>query len=175
MSKIQGQENLNGVKITLDGIQIEFKIEADDAKFSEFSVSRKNIFAPTRDCVDLGNSSNINWFGGNQQHDQYWPIQKQKHVHNDFVTKEAFSNSIMERYWLNSNGVFFYVDQTVPLFLDQNNEDIGFLCFEAQKKLPYDTQAMNFDFTYKVGVANDARISHMEAVVRHLKKATGYP
>lgn len=158
-----------------NSIEIEFRIEVDESKFSEISVSRRNIQNPTRDCVDLASSSEVNWFGGNQQFNQNWPIQKHSHSHYSWVTKEENANSIMERYWLNSNGVFFFVDQSVPLFLDQNNEDQGFMCFEVKRDLPYDTTVLSFDFTYRVGVGENAKDTHLEAVVRHLKKPTGYP
>lgn len=172
---IQGRTTSTGLIITHNSIEIEFKIEVDETNFSEISVTRKSIQNKTRDCVDLGASSDVNWFGGNQQFNQYWPIQKHSHEHYSWVTKEENANSIMERYWLNSNGVFFFVDQSAPLFLDQNNEDVGFMCFEVNKESPYDTQEMAFDFTYRVGIGQNAKDTHLEAVSRHLKKPTDYP
>lgn len=86
------------------------------------------------------------------------------------------NQAISERYWLNSNGIFFRVDNDgVPLFIDQNNEHPGFMCMQAKRALPYDTHHATFDFTYHVGIGLNARDAHMQAVSRFLGKPTGYP
>lgn len=127
------------------------------------------------DCIDLATKSNVNWYGGNQQRFQYYPIQKMTHKHNSYVTKEDQNQAITERYWLNSNGVFIHVDNDAPLFIDQNNEHPGFLCLQAKRALPYDIYHTTFDFTYHVGIGLDARAAHMQAVAKFLGKPVGHP
>jgi myogenesis-regulating glycosidase len=134
-------------------------------------LSRKS----TTDCVDLATKANVNWYGGNQQRFQYYPIQKMTHKHNSYVTKEDQNQAITERYWLNSNGVFIHVDNDAPLFIDQNNEHPGFMCLQAKRSLPYDIYHSTFDFTYHVGIGSDARVAHMQAVGRFLGKPSGHP
>ena len=130
----------------------------------------------TTDCVDLATSSNVNWYGGNQQRWQYYPIQKMIHKHNSYVTKEDQNQAITERYWLNSNGVFIHVNNDgIPLFIDQNNEHPGFLCLQAKRALPYDIYHTTFDFTYHVGIGLNARAAHMQAVAKFLGKPKGHP
>jgi myogenesis-regulating glycosidase len=117
----------------------------------------------------------VNWYGGNQQRFQYYPIQKMTHKHNSYVTKEENNQAVAERYWLNSNGVFVFVDNNAPLFIDQNNEHPGFLCLQAKRALPYDIYHPTFDFRYHVGIGLDARAAHMQAVAKFLGKPTGHP
>lgn len=117
----------------------------------------------------------MNWYGGNQQRWQHYPIQKITHRHNGYVTKEDQNIAIAERYWLNSNGVFVRVDNDVPLFIDQNNEHPGFMCLQAKNALPYDTYRTTFDFVYHIGIGLNAREGHKQAVARFLGKPTGYP
>lgn len=136
---------------------------------------RRNIRKSTQDCVDLGTKTDTHWIGGNQQLYQYWPVQKLVAKHVPYLTLELQARAITERYWLNSNGLYFYVDLDVPLFLDQNNEYIGFMCLEAKRSLPYDTRKVTFDFTYKVGVGRNSKDTHLQAIKRYLKKPTGYP
>lgn len=117
----------------------------------------------------------VNWYGGNQQRDQYFPIQVMKHRHNSYLPKELINTAVTERYWLNSHGIFFRVNNDVPLFLDQNNALPGHLCFEVKRASPYDVNHPTFDFTYHVGVASNAREAHMRAISNFLGKPTGHP
>jgi myogenesis-regulating glycosidase len=127
------------------------------------------------DCIDLESRANVNWYGGNQQRWQYYPIQKLTHKHNAYVTKEEFNQAIAERYWLNSHGIFFHVDSDAPLFIDQNNEHPGFMCLQVKRTLPYDIHHSRFDFTYHIGIGLNARDAHMRAVGGFLGKPTGHP
>lgn len=128
------------------------------------------------DCVSLETKSEVNWYGGTQQRNQLYPIQKIIQKHNSYVTKEEWNQGITERYWLNSNGIFVRVDNDgVPLFIDQNNEQAGYMCMQVKRALPYDTHHATFDFTYHIGIGLNARDVHMQAVNRFLGKPTGHP
>lgn len=59
------------------------------------------------------------WYGGPQQKRQYWPIERLVLPDYSYVTKEADNCGIAEPYWLNSEGIFYYFDKKVPLFIDQ--------------------------------------------------------
>ncbi|CAO1334755.1 unnamed protein product [Diamesa serratosioi] len=157
------------------GDEIEFAVEVDERDYSQFSISRRNIRKSANDCINLEGKSKVNWYGGNQQREQYYPIQNITHKHASYVTKELYNMAIAERYWLNSNGVYFFVNPDVPLFIDQNNEFIGYMCLQAKRSLPYDTYHATFDFTYHVGIAINARQAHLQAIQRFLKKPAGHP
>lgn len=57
----------------------------------------------------------------------------------NFARIKKFKKTFLvpERYWLNSNGAFIYVDERVPLFVDQNMLQDGRVCFIAKTEGPY--------------------------------------
>lgn len=124
------------------------------------------------DCVRIAGS---NWFGGPQQKYQYWPIQKLRFSEYSFLTKEADNCAVADRYWLNSLGSFIYVDDTAPLFIDQNYGEPGYMCLEVKKALPYDVYEDTYSFVYQIGVARDAKVAHMAAIRNILGKPSGHP
>jgi hypothetical protein len=130
----------------------------------------------TADCVDLHTQEAVHWYGGNEQRNQHYPIEKLLHKHNAYVSKEEFNQAIAERYWLSSNGLFFYVDEKAPLFLDMNNDYIGYMCLEVRKALPYDIHTSpRFDFVYNVGIGRNARDVHLRAITKFLGKPLNHP
>lgn len=126
-----------------------------------------------RDCVDL-KPNEMNWYGGPEQRDQYWPIERLTFNDYPYVTKEIDYCAVVERYWLNSHGLFIYIEKEAPLFLYQTPGTQ--LCFVNEKKAPYYTRdGATFTFNYKIGIGSDAKIAHMKAVERFLGKPSGYP
>lgn len=88
-----------------------------------------------KDCYNL---STFNWYGGPQRYTQKWPIEKQILNGNDpYVVKKSDNFAVAERYWLNSKGTYIFIDDKVPLFIDQNNESNGTLCLIAKAENPY--------------------------------------
>lgn len=137
--------------------------------FSRETITKTNIVT---DCLNLKRTNTTYWYGGPQQKYQYWPVDQLNLTDYSYVTKEADNCGIAERYWLNSNGVFIYVDPEAPLFIDNNSTHI---CFRAKKALPYDTYSDDFSFKYYIGIGLDARSAHRVAVTRFLKKPTDHP
>lgn len=163
-----------GYTIRGSGPQVHFRLVESNDKFALVHVSRNAIRDQViSDCLHM-NSERKSWYGGPQQKRQYWPIEKSVYSSYSYVTKEADNCGIAERYWLNSDGVFFYVDDKAPLFIDQNVNG-NHLCFVGKKQLPYDTYGDSFTFGYYIGIGRDARQVHMEAVNRFLGKPRGHP
>uniref|UniRef100_A0A1L8DQS6 Putative maltase glucoamylase n=1 Tax=Nyssomyia neivai TaxID=330878 RepID=A0A1L8DQS6_9DIPT len=156
--------------------KIVLKIVEDTREFFQFDVSRKSIKSDKEivDCVSLGGNE-LRWYGGPQQKYQYWPVEKLTLSNYSYITKEADSCAIAERYWLNSEGVFIHLSDRAPLFIDQNSRKDNHLCFITKLILPYNTRAQTFDFEYTIGVASDPRKAHLEAVHRVLGKPSGVP
>uniref|UniRef100_A0A7G3AJ38 Putative maltase glucoamylase n=1 Tax=Lutzomyia longipalpis TaxID=7200 RepID=A0A7G3AJ38_LUTLO len=156
--------------------KITFKIIDDTPEFFRFDVSRKSVKRDRTivDCVSLGGNT-LRWYGGPQQKYQYWPVEKLVLSNYSYVTKEADSAAIAERYWVNSEGAFIYLSDRAPLFIDQNSMMENHLCFVASLALPYNPRALTYDFEYSIGVASDPRKAHMEAVHRFLGKPSGVP
>lgn len=165
----------SGFTVSGNDMLVDVTVVTDTQLLALIHVSRTAEQTHTRsDCIRL-QSDQMSWYGGPQQRFQYWPIDKVHYEDYDYVTKEADSCAITERYWLNSRGSFIYVEPQVPLFLDQNRASNS-LCLTAKRALPYDTHtAGQFVFNYYIGVGTDAKAAHMQAVGRFLGKPTGYP
>ncbi|XP_034664993.1 LOW QUALITY PROTEIN: myogenesis-regulating glycosidase [Drosophila subobscura] len=128
-----------------------------------------------RDCFSL-NTGATHWFSGPEQKQHYWPVERQTHSNYSYLPKEQDNFGVGERYWLNSDGVFLYVENNTPLFIDQNSAGYeGKLCFSATSALPYDPRVTSSKFIYHVAVAKDAKAAHKYAVKTFLGQPTGYP
>lgn len=161
---------------TFDGYYsfLQIKLEEDTSAFALISVERHTkVVEKMEDCFDL-KSQEISWYGGPQQRYQYWPIEKLTFDDYSYVTKQVDNCAIAERYWLNSQGIFIYVDAETPLFLNQVANKS--LCLTAEKKLPYYAHDNDpISFNYKIGISSNAREAHMKAIEKFLKKPTGIP
>lgn len=176
--KVEAFETEAGWKIasTPDN-EIHFSIQHDTDKFATLHVTRKfkSKESTVTDCIDL-RRNDLNWYGGPQQMDQRYPIQKFEFTDYAYITKELESAAIMERYWLASNGFFIVVDYETPLFIDQNTEaKPDHICFTGKKALPYDIHTNEFSFSYKIGVSENPRETHMNVINRILGKPIGTP
>lgn len=66
-----------------------------------------------------------------------WPVEKLKFNNRPYISSKLDNGAVVEPYWLNSKGGFIWVNSTVPLFIDQNNEEKDKICFKSNTKLPY--------------------------------------
>lgn len=165
----------NGFVFTGNGFTVQASVVLDTSSLTLIRVTRTATQTQTRkDCVRLL-TDRMSWYGGAQQRLQFWPIEKLTYSDRAYVTQEENNLAITERYWLNSEGSFIYVEPEVPLFLDQNQNDNS-LCLVAKRQSPYDTHTAGaFSFNYYIGVAPNAKDAHLAAVARFLNKPTGHP
>lgn len=180
-SELTQVENANEVILkqnnSPNGQQIVFAVDKDQADYTQLKISRRNLKTTDipRDCVDL-HIGQMHWFGGPQHRKQFWPIEKASYKDYSYLTKEQDNVGVAERYWLNSKGVFIYVEDTTPLFIEQNVENAeNKLCFVAKKALPYSTHTSAFTFSYKIGIGQNAKQAHLKAVENILKKPSNHP
>lgn len=153
------------------GQDIEFKIVKTDEQFTLLKVSRTlKADQVVSDCFELG-TGHVNWFGGPQQNKQFWPAEKLRLDNYSYLTKQTDNVGLAERYWLHSKGAFIYVDDTAPLFIDQNIKG-NTICFKVQNALPYNTRRDAFDFVYYLGFAQDAKKAQHKAIEWFLHKPT---
>ncbi|XP_075979494.1 myogenesis-regulating glycosidase-like isoform X2 [Anticarsia gemmatalis] len=124
------------------------------------------------DCVNLGA---YHWYGGPQQKRQYWPIERLVLQKYSYITKEADNCGVAEPYWLNSEGIFYYLDKKVPLFVDQNFLEKNAACFIAEVSAPYSDKRDKNELVYAIGIFNDVRQAHEYAVEKYLGKPSGMP
>lgn len=162
---------------TSDNDEISFTIDIDSENFSSLYVKRKfkSKEGIVTDCLNL-DPENLNWYGGPEQMDQRYPIQKFEFTNYAYVTKEFESAAIMERYWLSSNGFFILIDYDAPLFIDQNStENPNHICFTGKKALPYYIHDDAFNFNYRIGASVNAKETHINVINRFLGKPKGIP
>ncbi|CAB3359290.1 Hypothetical predicted protein [Cloeon dipterum] len=115
-----------------------------------------------RDCVDYGSA---HWFGGPEQWEQLWPVQKLAKINYPMLTRAADNMAVADRYWLSSEGTYIFVDPDVPLFIDSNTtENPNQLCFVARSNDPY--YAINqLMLRYTICSFPDVRAAQAHAVV----------
>ncbi|KAH8395535.1 hypothetical protein KR222_004841 [Zaprionus bogoriensis] len=164
-------------KLSDGSTSIEFSLVKATAGVTHLRVARDQVLKGTqpRDCIML-NTGIVHWYGGSEQKQHYWPVERQTYSNFSYVPKELGNMGVAERYWLNSEGFFLYVDNITPLFIDQNAA--GYkdqLCFSALSALPYDTRLESAKFSYQLVFAKDAKVAHMYAVDALLGKPTGHP
>lgn len=158
--------------------KVEFELVKSTPDVTHVRVIRENVpktAVSPMDCVDL-DVGHTHWYAGPEDRHQYWPIEKQTFANYSYLTKEDHNAGLAERYWLNSKGVFIYVEERTPLFIEQNS--LGFenqLCFKAMSTLPYDTRSDKLSFVYNVAVGRNAKVAHLHAVNELLGRPTGYP
>lgn len=163
----------NGFIVRGEGHNIEFIIKENGPDFALIKVSQVTTKKSVSDCFEL-EMGHMHWFGGPQIFYQYWPIEKLTFDDYSYVPKQQDNVGVAERYWLQSRGAFIYVEDKVPLFIDQNiNGDK--LCFKAENKLPYNVRNTEIELGYYIGVGKNPKEVHMKAVKEFLKKPTGVP
>ncbi|XP_058446154.1 myogenesis-regulating glycosidase-like isoform X2 [Malaya genurostris] len=166
----------DGLRLEGHGQQIEIRNVEDTRDFSLISITRTlqkgQIISDVIHTDEIILQREVQWYGGPEQKEQYYPVQRLRFEDYAYVPKELNSAAIVERYWLNSAGLFFYVEKEVPLFIDQ---DENTLRFTAKKELPYYTYDDGFVFNYRIGVAKDAKEAHLKAVDKVLNKPVGIP
>lgn len=119
---------------------------------------------------------------------QTWPLQKaevpmQPYVSNDISMKKlstgaqnVFGN-VVERYWMNSNGVALIVDSSIPLHVSVNESGSKLLCIRSDyKNYPYP----NVDFEvpilkYKICKDENLKKIHQYVTDKHLELPSELP
>lgn len=124
-------------------------------------------------CIEL--KDGVQWFGGPQMRYQHWPIQKMYFDEEPYLPTHQTNMAIAERYWLSSEGNYFYVDDSVPLFLDQNNYKENHLCLIAQNGNPYSSRN-TINLQYEIGtMIGNPRLAHELVIKNHLGKPIKIP
>lgn len=120
----------------------------------------------------------IRWYGGPQQKIQRFPVSDMNLYDFPYVTAATNSSSVVERYWLLSNGFFILIDYDTPLFLDQNSDlwsSENETCFTAEQRFPYNTHRSGFSFNFKIGMSANAKVTHMNVINRELGRPEAIP
>lgn len=124
------------------------------------------------DCYQF--TEGTQWFGGPQYRYQFWPVQHMYYEEEPYLPTHPENMALAERYWLSGKGVYIYVNETNPLFLDQNNYRDNYLCLIAKNKAPY-RRRDSVQLNYELGVFLNPKVAHQHMVKTHLGKPTGRP
>ncbi|XP_012256854.2 myogenesis-regulating glycosidase-like [Athalia rosae] len=154
-----------------DAVRTEFEMSPESAVIK---ISRV-VLDPNAEIVDCYQLSEFTqWFSGPQHRYQHWPIQHMRYEDEPYLPTHQTNMAVTERYWLSSKGIYIFVEDEAPLFLDQNNYKDKNLCLKAKNKTPY-RERENITLAYEVGVFNNPRQAHEVVIREHLGKPTGYP
>ncbi|XP_075210877.1 myogenesis-regulating glycosidase-like [Lycorma delicatula] len=129
------------------------------------------IDEPLMDCFNYGND---NWFGGPVNSFQYWPIEELNIDAQPYISQDFQFMSIAERYWLTSSGLYIYVDETVPLFIDTSFYSGNSICFIAKDAPPY-LPRDNIRLKYTVCQFDNPKTAHEHAIKNVLRTPSDIP
>lgn len=130
-------------------------------------------------CYDL---ADVHWYGGTLVREQYWPIEGTSHYPAPYVTGNVAGvppgyGGVLERYWVNSDGMALYVDWEVPLWVSVNASGNQLLCLRSQYlNSPYSNyQELPVSLRYTVCQGRDVRHVHDYMAAKYLPKPTDIP
>ncbi|XP_046749481.1 myogenesis-regulating glycosidase isoform X2 [Diprion similis] len=154
-----------------DDMKTEIKLSSDS---EIITISRTVSDSATAiiDCYEL--TDGTQWFGGPQLRYQHWPIQHMRYEEEPYLPTHPVNMGLAERYWLSSKGIYIFVEDAAPLFIDQNNYKDKNLCLIAKNKAPY-RHRESIELNYEIGVFGDPRSAHENVIHDHLGKPTGHP
>jgi len=113
-------------------------------------------------------------YGGFEQKEQLWPMEKLVLRDYDLVTKEEDNMGVAERYFLNSFGDYVYVEDFVPLFVDANATGQSDLCLTAKFQQPFQPVA-DLRLHYRVCSLTHPRLAQLHAIENIFGLPTAMP
>ncbi|CAH1135129.1 unnamed protein product [Ceutorhynchus assimilis] len=106
-------------------------------------ISLNDYLAPT-DCFEMFNG--VHWYGGGQNQESAWPLEKGGHGFRPFVTGHVERHewgNVLKRYFINSKGAAIIIDEKTPLYVAIQGDTQKQLCLSAR----YDEFAFVNKFT----------------------------
>lgn len=150
--------------------KIKIKADLDSEIINVLYTTTENNLIKT--CYLFENDTD--WFGGPQRKYQRWPIQHGWFEETAYVPSASQNMAVAERYWLSSKGIYIFVSERDPLFVDQNSLENNKLCLIAKNEKPYRRRNV-VTLSYQIGVFSDPRKAHENVIQKHFKKPIGYP
>lgn len=152
-------------KICLMNNRLMHTIISTEPDSETISVYRKiNEDSKIIDCFDFENEK---WVLNNPAQNSY--TQDMPYLPTHFANM-----AIAERYWLSRKGYYIIAHETSPLFVDFNNFKEGHLCLVAKNGDPY-RKREEVTLHYKIGVFDDPKSAHLDAVNNCLGKPSDLP
>lgn len=155
-------------RIASSSEDVFFAITADTENGFNIVWETIDTAAVFQDCFEL---LDFDWFSGQVTDTTQWRVQnKQIKTVANIVSQES---PVSEPYWVNSQGGFIFVNETTPLFVDQNNILDNNLCLVAKIDGPYSKSRSRVLLNYTIGAGMDAREGHQAAIDNLLGRPTG--
>ena len=129
-------------------------------------------------CFDIGRHK---WFGAAELQIQRWPLNDvtlpmQPFVTNDLVPTNSSFGNVIERYWMNSDGVAILVGENTPLFSSFNASSDGKVCFEARYDHPYVNLYQKLPIlNLLICKSDNVKLVHQYVSGTLLDKSVGFP
>lgn len=120
------------------------------------------------------NISGLHVYGGSENTQQSWPINKFDRITEPFVSSKLDAKAVLDPYWIISTGFYLYVYEGVPLFVSLNNTDET-LTIIASRRPPYIRPKNITSLKYKVCKYDNIKIAQEHAIVDTLGKPKGVP
>ncbi|EDO45756.1 predicted protein, partial [Nematostella vectensis] len=117
----------------------------------------------------------MHWFGGSELYMQAWPLEKaeinmQPYIPSDtilnFLSNRTAYGGVLERYWLNSNGIAIVVDEEVPLLIAINDSNNNKFSMKASW-VEYGKPVATVQLSYRVCIGENIKDVH-QYVMRNL-------
>nr|CAD7456726.1 unnamed protein product [Timema tahoe] len=163
----------NEIRCRWDSAEVRLLRQNEECMHVEWlSTNTSGNLQQFEDCFDLGED---HWFGGPEIKQQYWPFEKYSFTEAPYVTRQVENQGLADPYWVNSKGFYIFVDDGVPLFVDQNNHRDGSLCLIAKNIDPYPPSNPNLTLSYTMCTLGNARTAHEHAIGNYIGKPSGVP
>ncbi|XP_070536046.1 myogenesis-regulating glycosidase-like [Ptychodera flava] len=131
------------------------------------------------DCFWL---KGAHWYGSAEMYYQLWPIEQWDEPMTLYLSGDMFARptdygSVLERYWLSSQGVGIFVDGDVPLFASLNSDNDNKVCYQATyENSPYPNPDGKAPFMhYTVCTGSNVKTIHRYMASRFFEKPVGIP
>jgi len=157
------------------------KYPNNDKVFDCFDIEWTGLRSSNQVLKDCFNLDTAHWYGGYEDHNQYWPFENNNMSETSFTPNDPFNpnviGKVLERYFVSSNGVGIYIDNTVPLYFSLRTEGKGNMCFSASyKSYPYFNPQNSFpSLKYTLCYGPDVMKTHAIMANMFISKPLGIP
>lgn len=129
------------------------------------------------DCYDLSRGY---WFGGFQDVNQFWPMNRIQQKMAPYVTGDTWAGQygdVIERLFVSSTGFGIFIYPDVPLFLSFNENGDKRICLAAKyTQYPYSNRKNSLPvLRYEICQGADVKAVHGHMTSRHVPKPRDIP
>ncbi|KAL3277390.1 hypothetical protein HHI36_012739 [Cryptolaemus montrouzieri] len=121
-------EWMQRARLYLDSYELNSRVKCYNLKWIALGDNRELI-----DCFEF--SSNEHWYGGGQNAESAWQLEKGSHEFSPFITgtvdKHEWGN-VLKRYFISSKGAAIIIDNITPLYTSISGTNNKRLCLKAK-------------------------------------------